>query len=105
MTRWNGVRSVFCAALLGALAAACGNSNNPNNPNNPGSPGNPYGGGPPPPTRPPDAGQPPPGAPPLMVGTDSPPGSYLVDRSGRTLFLFPFDPHAGGSHPHRRTVH
>ena len=86
MTRWNRLRSVFGAALLGALAAACGSSNNSGNPNNG---GNPYGGGPPP-----DAG-----AATIMLGMNARFGNYLVDGSGRTLYLFALDLPAGGGNP------
>ncbi len=93
MTRWNRMRGVFGAALLGALAAACGSSNHGGNPNNG---GNPYGGQP---TQPPDAGQPPGGAPTMMLGMNARFGNYLVDGSGRTLYLFALDLPAGGGNP------
>jgi len=82
------MRAVCGAALLGALAVACGGSNNSGNPNNG---GNPNAGG-----QPPDAGQ---GAVTMMLGTNPRFGNYLVDGSGRTLYLFALDLPAGGGNP------
>ncbi len=89
MTRWNRMRNVWGAALLSALAAACDSTHNPNTP---GGGGNPYGGG----GLPPDAGQ---GALSMMLGMSPRFGNYLVDGTGRTLYLFALDLPAGGGNP------
>src|SRR6266852_7534608 len=83
MTRSNRMRCVCGAALLGALAAACGSTNNPYNG------GNPIG-------VQPDGGQ---GAVTMMLGMSPRFGNYLVDGSGRTLYLFALDLPAGGGNP------
>src|SRR5258707_4214332 len=86
MTRWNRMRCVWGAALLAALAVACDGTNNPIHTDG----GTPIGG----PT--PDGGQ---GAISMMLGMSPRFGNYLVDGTGRTLYLFALDLPAGGGNP------